>query len=206
MKTFAKFLVGIWVWGLAWSVNAQSLPDLIHTWEKANFQLEGEAQKVAFDGLLEEAAALRKEHSQSAEHMLWAGIIESSYAGEIGGLSALGHAKQAKKDFEAALELDSGAVKAAALGSLGTLYSKVPGWPIGFGSGKKARAFFEQAENEGANTLDFFVMYAEFALDQNDTMLARRLLEKAEMVPTRPDRQITDAARHEERKALVAKL
>lgn len=206
MKTIAHFLAGVLVWGAAFSVNAQPLTNLIQIWERASFQLEGEAQKVAFDGLLEKAALLREEHGQSAELMLWAGIIESSYAGEIGGLSALGHAKQARKDFEAALKLDSGSVKAAALASLGTLYSKVPGWPIGFGSAKKARAFFEQAENQGANTLDFYVMYAEFALDQDDTTLARRLLDKAEILPTRPDRQITDAARHKERKALLERL
>jgi len=54
--------------------------------------------------------------------------------------------------------------------------------------------------------LDFYIMYAEFALEQNDTMLARRLLDNAAMVPTRPDRQVTDAARHEERKTLLDKL
>jgi len=206
MKTIIRLLGGVLIWCLSFAAYGQPLSDLIQTWEKANFQLEGDAQKVAFDSLLEKAAVLREDHDQSAAHMLWAGIIEASYAGEIGGLSALGHAKQAKKDFEAALELDSASVKAAALGSLAALYSKVPGWPIGFGNAKKARALFEQAENEGANSLDFYVMYAEFALDQNDTMLARRLLEKAEMVPTRPDRQITDAARHEERRALTDKL
>jgi len=206
MGVLGKTLCGFLLLCSAWSVSAQPLTGLIHSWEKANFLLDGEEQKLAFDALLEKAEELREGGAISPEYLLWAGIIESSYAGEIGGLTALGHAKQAKKDFEAALDLDPSGVNGAALGSLGTLYSKVPGWPIGFGSAKKARALFEQAENEGANSLDFYIMYAEFALEQNDTMLARRLLDKAAMVPTRPDRQVTDAARHKERKALLEVL
>jgi len=29
--------------------------------------------------------------------------------------------------------------------SLGSLYAKVPGWPLGFGDKKKAQAYFEKA-------------------------------------------------------------
>ena len=34
---------------------------------------------------------------------------------------------------------------AAAYNALGMLYHKVPGWPISFGSNKKARDYFEKA-------------------------------------------------------------
>jgi hypothetical protein len=206
MNTLIKGLIAI-VFSfssvLAWSDELQRI---IADWEVANFTLEGDAQKEAFDSLLGEADALRNNPMASANELLWAGIIESSYAGEIGGLSALGHAKQAKKDFESALNGGDPEVTPAALASLGTLHSKVPGWPIGFGNDKKAKKFFDEAEQAGAASLDFYMMYAEYALSKGMTEKASALLQASEQVAPRPDRQITDAARIAERTVYYERL
>ena len=186
---------------LAWS---EDLKQVITDWEIANFTLEGDDQKQAFDTLLERAETLRS--APTAKHFLWAGIIESSYAGEIGGLNALSHAKQAKKDFESALKAGDPDVTPAALASLGTLHSKVPGWPIGFGNDKKARKFFEEAEQAGADNLDFYLLYAEYALSKGDKEKALSLLQASELVAPRPDRLITDAARIAERATYCERL
>lgn len=188
---------------MAWSADLQQV---IADWEVANFTLEGDAQKEAFDVLLGQAEALRASPTASAQDLLWAGIIESSYAGEIGGLSALGHAKQAKKDFESALDGGDPEVTPAALASLGTLHSKVPGWPIGFGNDKKAKKFFEDAEQAGAASLDFYMMYTEYALSKGMKDKALSLLQASEQVPPRSDRQVTDAARFAERSAYYERL
>lgn len=188
---------------VAWS---DDLPRIIADWEMANFTLDGDAQKEAFDALLNEADVLRNKSKASANELLWAGIIESSYAGEIGGLSALGHAKQAKKDFESALEAGDPEVTPAALASLGTLHSKVPGWPIGFGNDKKAKKFFEKAEEAGAASLDFYMLYAEYALSKGMKDKALSLLQASEEVKPRPDRRVTDAARVAERAAYYKRL
>lgn len=188
---------------MAWSADLQQV---IADWEVANFTLEGDAQKEAFDTLLKEAEALRKNPNASASDLLWAGIIESSYAGEIGGLSALGHAKQAKKDFESALDGGDPEVTPAALASLGTLHSKVPGWPIGFGNDKKAKKFFEEAEQAGASSLDFYMMYTEYALSKGMKDKALSLLQASEKVEPRSNRQVTDAARIAERATYYERL
>lgn len=188
---------------LAWS---EDLKQVIADWEMANFTLDGDAQKQAFDVLLERAEALRSAPAATAEQVLWAGIIESSYAGEIGGLNALGHAKQAKKDFELALKAGDPDVTPAALASLGTLHSKVPGWPIGFGDDKKASKFFEEAEQAGAANLDFYMLYAEYALSNGDKEKALSLLQASEKVAPRSDRLITDSARIAERATYYERL
>lgn len=66
------------------------------------------------------------------------GIITSNWAGAQGGLGALGKAKDAKAYLEKAIALDPGALQGSAYTSLGTLYDRVPGWPIGFGDEDKA--------------------------------------------------------------------
>jgi hypothetical protein len=70
--------------------------------------------------------------------LIWEGIINSSWAGAIGGLGALGKVKAAKASLEQAMKLDPNALQGSAYTSLGTLYDQVPGWPIGFGDADKA--------------------------------------------------------------------
>ena len=72
---------------------------------------------------------------------VWLGIVQSSHAGAKGGLGALGLAKKARASLESALALDPKALDGSAYTSLGTLYYKVPGFPLGFGNKDKAQEF-----------------------------------------------------------------
>ena len=80
-----------------------------------------------------------------AEALIWEGIIESSYAGAKGGLGALSLCKEARGNLEAALKLDPKALDGSAYTSLGTLYYKVPGFPVGFGDDDKAGKLLQKA-------------------------------------------------------------
>ena len=108
-------------------------------WAKVNYESPaGDARVQAFDALEKRAEAFTHQHPSRAEALIWEGIIESSYAGAKGGLGALGLCKEARGNLEAALKLDPNALDGSAYTSLGTLYYKVPGFPIGFGDDKKA--------------------------------------------------------------------
>ena len=49
--------------------------------------------------------------------------------------------------------------------SLGTLYYKVPGWPIGFGSDKKAREYLAKALDLNPTGIDPNYFMGEFLFD-----------------------------------------
>jgi hypothetical protein len=66
--------------------------------------------------------------------LTWCGIVKSTYAGHASALSAMKYAKAARADLEEALKLGEGEMAGIASSSLGTLYFKVSGWPIGFGN------------------------------------------------------------------------
>ena len=70
-----------------------------------------------------------------AGQFVWrpAGSRHHAWAGAKGGLSALNLVKQAKGLYESALKLQPDALDGSAYNSLGVLYYKVPGWPVGFG-------------------------------------------------------------------------
>ena len=175
-------------------------------WARANYQLNGDAQAVAFDRLAERAAAFTARNPGRAEPLIWEGIVLSTAAGVKGGLGALGLAKQSRARLEAALAIDPQALQGSAYTSLGTLYHKVPGFPIGFGSDKKAREYLENALAINPAGIDPNYFYGEFLLDEGEDTAARRHLEKALQAPPRPNREVADEGRRNEVRALLAKI
>jgi tetratricopeptide (TPR) repeat protein len=176
-------------------------------WAKANYETPaGEARAQAFQSLEKRAEGFAKQHPGRAEALIWEGIVESSYAGAKGGLGALGLAKEARASLEAALKLDPGALDGSAYTSLGTLYAKVPGFPVGFGDEDKARKLLTRALEINPNGIDPNYFYAEFLFGQGEYDLALRHLERAAKAPPRPGRELADRGRQAEIAALTAKV
>lgn len=198
------------------SVNASTktltLDQLQSMWDIANFELSGDEQLASFDTLLEQVDALlsRIETKQSsgskADALIWRGIIKSSYAGITGGLGALSLAKAARKDLEEALQIDSKALAGSAQTTLGSLYANVPGWPVGFGSAKKARTFLKQGVDLDPDGLDSNCFYGVFLLDEKEYSLAQTHLMHALEAQPRPGRKVADRGRRVEIQAALARV
>ena len=177
---------------------------LQHDWAIANYELSGDAQEAAFEALIERADAAVAGAPRSAELLIWNGIIKSSFAGAKGGLGALGLAKDARESLEKALEIDGEALDGSAYASLGTLYSKVPGWPVGFGSDKKAVQLLRKALEINPDGIDSNYFYADYLLEQKEFLEAEKYFIKAQNAEPRPDRPIADAGRREEIQAALS--
>jgi tetratricopeptide (TPR) repeat protein len=174
------------------------LPELQHDWAIANYKLTGDEQEKAFETLIAQADAAVAGDPKSADLLIWSGIIKSTYAGVKGGLGALALAKEARDNLEAALKIDDQALNGSAYTSLGTLYSSVPGWPVGFGSDKKAVQLLEKALVINPDGIDSNYFYADYLLQKKEYEKAEQYLLKAQNAPPRPDRPVADAGRQEE--------
>lgn len=193
-------------YGNALSDFDKQLNTLQKQWAKVNYELKGDVQEDAFEGLEKEVVSFTKHYSERAEAWVWAGIIQSSYAGAKGGLGALSLAKQAKKSLEKAIELDGTALSGSAYTSLGTLYHKVPGWPIAFGDDDDAKVFLEKALSINPNGIDANYFYGEFMLDERKYEKAKSHLITAKAAPARELRPLADKYRHDEIEVLLAKV
>lgn len=171
---------------------------LQHDWAIANYELSGDAQEQAFEALIEQADAAVASNPKAADVLIWNGIIKSSYAGAKGGVGALSYAKQARKSLETAIKVDARALDGSAYTSLGTLYYKVPGWPLGFGSDKKAVELLEKALEINPDGIDSNYFYADYLLHKKEYAMAEQYLMKAQHAAPRPDRPIADAGRMNE--------
>lgn len=175
-------------------------------WAEVNYTLQGDAQEDAFEALLNEAKAWTDAEPNNAEAFIWRGIVQSTFAGAKGGLGALGLAKDARKSLEYALKLDASALQGSAYGSLGTLYYKVPGWPLGFGDDEKAEELLLKALEINPDGIDPNYFYADYLYEEGKYTRAQQFAQRALAAAPRPQRPLADAQRRIEVEALLAKI
>ncbi|SEI46352.1 tetratricopeptide repeat protein [Achromobacter sp. NFACC18-2] len=172
-------------------------------WATIQYAVPADKRAARFEALSKQAHELTAQFSGRAEPHIWEGIVLSSWAGAKGGLGALGLAKQAKAEYETAIAIDSKALGGSALNSLGVLYYKVPGWPVGFGDNKKAEELLKQALAVNPDGIDANYFYADYLMYRNRKVEAIPYLEKALKAPPRPGRETADEGRRAEARALL---
>lgn len=200
MKTIALPLLLVLLAGPAAASDFDAALAAIQSdWAEVNYGPADKAKSLpAFESLAQRAHAFAAAHPERAEPLVWEGIVLSSWAGRQGGLGALKLAKQAREKLEAAEELDASVLQGSVYTSLGALYYKVPGWPIGFGSDKRAREYLQRALAINPDGIDPNYFYGDLLIEQNDFDAAREHLERALAAPPRPGRERADAGRREE--------
>ncbi|HEX9208591.1 MAG TPA: tetratricopeptide repeat protein [Steroidobacteraceae bacterium] len=176
-------------------------------WAKVNYETPaGDARVHEFDALEKRAEKFTQAHPARPEALIWEGIIESSYAGAKGGLGALSLCKEARGNLETALKLDPKALDGSAYTSLGTLYYKVPGFPLGFGDDKKAEQLLKKALELNPNGIDPNYFYAEYLYEQDRYKEALQYLDRAAKASPRPGREAADKGRRAEIATLKSKV
>jgi tetratricopeptide (TPR) repeat protein len=156
--------------------------------------------------LSQQADKLAEQHPQNAEVLVWDAIVLSTLAQKKGGLGALGLVKQAKHQLEQAEAIDPEVLGGSVYASLGSLYSKVPGWPIGFGDDDKAEQYFKKALAINPQGLDINYFFAEYLVDQGEEIQALEHLELALQAEPMVDRPVADQGRRQQALKLRAEL
>jgi tetratricopeptide (TPR) repeat protein len=152
--------------------------------------------------LARKANRVSHDNPQSAEALVWDAIVLSTLAEKKGGIGALSLVKEAKLKLEQAEAIDPTVLGGSVYASLGSLYSKVPGWPIGFGSDKKAEKYFQKALALNPQGLDINYFFAEFLADNGKDQLALEYVEKALHAPQMAERPLADKGRREQAQKL----
>jgi len=183
-----------------------AVSEVQHDWEVIRYQAPAAERERKFEALAAKAHQVSATFPGRSEPMIWEGIVVSSWAGEKGGLGALGLVKQAKALYESAIQIDGTALEGSAYNSLGVLYYKVPGWPVGFGDKNKARELLQKALSINPRGVDPNFFYGEYLVETKRPEEAVPYLERAMQAPARPGREIADAGRREEARALLERV
>jgi len=190
------------VWALD-AADQQRLNGIQQSWAHIQYELPEDQRTAAFEKLAAQASSFTQERQAVAEAWIWSGIVTSSWAGAQGGLGALSKVKAAKADLEKALSLDPKALQGSAYTSLGALYDRVPGWPIGFGDSDKAEQLLKVALQMNPNGIDSLYFWGDHLYRQKRYVEARAALQKALLAAPRPGRESADAGRRKEIETLL---
>lgn len=186
---------------------SSELRDIQHAWEKASYEAsDPQTKKRLFEELSVKSESLAQRYPNRAEPLVWEGIVLSTYAGAKGGFGALSLAKKSRDCLLQAVKLDPGALQGSAYTSLGALYYKVPGWPVGFGDRDKAAEYLRTALSLNPEGIDPNYFYGELMYEKGDYAQSLVYLQKALAAPARADRPLADAGRRGEINALIGKV
>ena len=197
------------------SINALALADahfdsellaIQQAWAVVNYDTPAAGRDAEFAKLETRAEAFAKANPDRAEPLVWLGIVQSSHAGAKGGLGALGLAKKARASLESALAHDPNALDGSAYTSLGTLYFKVPRFPLGFGNKDKAQELLRKALNLNPDGIDPNYFYADYLYEQGRYAQSMQYLEHAARAPARIGRERADEGRRGEIAVLTARV
>ena len=183
-----------------------AIADVGHRWAKVSYQTPETGREAAFAPLITQAQQLAQAYPGRAEPLIWQAIVLASAAKAEGGLGGLSKAKEARDCLLAAEKINSAALNGSVYNSLGSLYAKVPGWPLGFGDKKKAKAYFEKALSINPNGIDPHYFYADLLADQGEYAKAADHLKRALAAPARTGREDADAGRRQEALHLLESL
>lgn len=168
-------------------------------WAVCQYQTKGSDKQTK---CFEQVITLNKQDlsakKDNPELMVWLAINKASLAGAEGGLSGLSRAKQAKKILEQVIEKAPETLQGSAYTSLGSLYYKVPGWPIGFGDDKKAEQLLKKALEINPNGIDSNYFYGDFLAEQGKKQQAIKYLTRAKNAAARLDRPLADQGRQQD--------
>ena len=178
-----------------------------NAWAHISYEMNGSShQTVALANLDKQASALVARYPGQAEPLLWEGIVVSEEANRANIFHQLGLAYRARDLIAKAYAINPHAAGGGAALSLGVLYYKVPGSPIGFGDKDRARQLLLQALAQDPGGMDANYFWGDFLMGLGDNSAARGALQNALRAPHDPNRPAWDAGRRREIQALLAKL
>ncbi len=163
-------------------------------WAKIKYISKDDAErKEKMEILGAKADALVTKYPRRPETLIWDGIVTSERASLTWGLAALDHASRARDLLLEAYKMDPKSLDAGAPTSLGVLYYRVPGFPLGWGDTAKARQFLEEAVKNAPNGRDAHYFYADFLFEQGEYGKAEQVLKAALALPRHPERPVWDS-------------
>ena len=180
----------------AWADSQDPVKALQDHWAVANYQSEGKQRKQAFEDLTAEADKVVASMPDTAEAHIWAGIVYSTYAGEVSMFKAGKQVKRAREELEHALQIDPQAMQGSAYTSLGALLFQIPGF-MG-GDDEEAENMLLKGIELNPDGIDSNYFYGTFLLDQDRSDEAEQFLRKAQSAPPRPGRELADNGRQKE--------
>ncbi|UUM32491.1 tetratricopeptide repeat protein [Vibrio japonicus] len=176
-----------------------TLESIQKEWAHCQYQVQdSDEQEQCLEVAIMHTSQAMHINPSNPELMVWMAINKASLAGAKGGLGALPLVKESKALLEKVIDSAPKTLDGSAFTSLGSLYYKVPGWPLGFGDDEKAEEMLKKALEINPNGIDPNYFYGDFLAEEGRKSEAIRYLTKAQQAAPRPGRPLADQGRQQE--------
>lgn len=182
---------------------ALSVQNIEAEWAHIHYNVAKQQQEAAYKHLLAEVSDLNELYSDQAELIIQQAIIVASNAKNVGAFSALEAVKQARELLLRAIHLNPAASEGAAFVTLGSLYYKVPSWPIAYGDNSKASTLLKKALTINPDSIDANYFYGDFLATQGKQQQAITYFKRAMAIPVRKNQVFADTQLHKQAKLAI---
>lgn len=196
MNIYIKMYFALWCFLLfpVFAPVADAAPigdaiDFIAKTGEIDLTVAEDKQEDSYRALLSEAEAYLQQHNDDSAAWVACAVARANLS-KFGGMKALTLLKQVRQELEHAIEMDPKALNGYAQAFLGRMYLVVPGWPLSFGSDKKAKEYSEAALAISENSVENNFYYGLFLMEKKQYRQAREYLQKAQDAHTPIDRPI----------------
>jgi hypothetical protein len=195
---------------LSTAASADSLKDTLNRveaeWAKIYYSLPKAAKSGAYAKLLEETANASRQYPKDMGLIFWQAVVKASHADHQDPVSALQSVHEVRSLLTKVITVDPKTVDGSAYVVLGTLYHKVPAWPVAFGDDIEAEKMLKMALTISPNGIDSNFYYGEFLIDKGQDKVAEAYFERASSAPIRPEQIFADSQLQNEAKQVLSKL
>jgi tetratricopeptide (TPR) repeat protein len=189
-----------------WAENISSeWIGLSERWAMIKYRLPQDRQTAAMRQLAEDAKGWAEAHPGEAEPLICQAIVLSTLGSMHHGVDGMQQVKQAKLLLEQAEKIHPKALNGLVYTLLGSLYYRVPGWPVGFGDPSKAKKYLQKALEISPDSVDANYYHGDFLLHNKEYRAAITAFKRALRSPPLVNRPLADAGRREEAVAALAK-
>ena len=165
----------------------EDIRTLAESWADAKYLSKTDSErKEKMDKVGSQADGLVTRYPGRVEPLIWDGIVTSERASLTWGFTALNLATKARDILISAERQDPKALDAGAPTSLGVLYYRVPGFPVGWGDTEKARHYLEEAVKNAPKGRDAHYFYADFLFEQREYKQAEAVVMRALTFTAKP--------------------
>ncbi|MEF1285650.1 MULTISPECIES: tetratricopeptide repeat protein [unclassified Vibrio] len=200
-------IMSIGLWASLANANEAQIQTVQKEWALCQYNTpEDKDKQQCLEALISKNNQYLRSNPNDPELKVWLAINKASLAGAKGGLGALSLAEEAKELLEQVIDTSPATLNGSAYTSLGSLYYKVPGWPIGFGDDEKAEEMLKKALEINPKGIDPNYFYGDFLAQDGRKAEAKAYLMKALQAEPRANRQLADEGRKKEIEITMARL
>ncbi|MCZ4295353.1 tetratricopeptide repeat protein [Vibrio sinaloensis] len=200
-------IISIGLWASLANANEAQIQTVQKEWALCQYNTQEDKDKQqCLEALISKNNQYLRSNPNDPELKVWLAINKASLAGAKGGLGALSLAEEAKELLEQVIDTSPATLNGSAYTSLGSLYYKVPGWPIGFGDDEKAEEMLKKALEINPKGIDPNYFYGDFLAQDGRKAEAKAYLMKALQAEPRANRQLADEGRKKEIEITMARL